>query len=64
MGTLLTPRNLIIAFLVILGVSGFVEALPYAHESLRGLLIDAALLLLIVALSVVFARVYAARRRR
>jgi hypothetical protein len=63
MKSLLTSRNLIIAFLAILGVSGLIEALPRAHESTGDLLIDAGILALIIAVSVVFANIRAARRK-
>ena len=63
MKALLTSRNLVIAFLAILGVSGLIEALPHAHESGRELLIDAGILALIVAASVLFANLRAARKK-
>ena len=47
----LTWRNLLIAFLILLGVSGVIEALPHASETTGDLLIDAGILVLIVAIS-------------
>ena len=64
MGTLLTWRNAAIAFLVVLGVSGLLEALPYAHESASDLLFDAGLIVLVVAVSAVLVKIRNARRRR
>jgi hypothetical protein len=53
----------VIVFLAI-GVSGVIEALPHASESAGDLLIDAALLALIVAGSILAARILKARRQR
>ena len=63
MSPLLTWRNAAIAFLAVLGVSGLAEALPYAHESAGDLLLDAGLILLVVAVSAVLVRIRASRRK-
>lgn len=63
MSSFLTWRNLVIAFLIVLGVSGLIEALPHARESASDLLLDAGILILIVAVSALFAYVRASRRK-
>lgn len=60
----LTWRNLLIAFLLLLGVSGVIEALPHASETTGDLLIDAGILVLIVAISAVLANSRLARIKR
>jgi hypothetical protein len=63
MSSRLPWRHLLIAFLVILGVSGLVEALPHARESMGDLLVDAGILVLVVAVSAVLASIRASRRK-
>jgi hypothetical protein len=49
------------AAIAILGISGIIEALPHASESLRDLAIDAAILALVIAVSALLARRFGTR---
>jgi len=57
-------RYVVIAAIVVIGVSGIIEALPHAKESPRDLAIDAGILALIVALSALFANIRATLIKR
>ena len=49
-------RPVALAIIAVVGISGIIEALPHASESLRDLAIDAAILAAIVIASVLLAR--------
>ena len=51
-------RYVLIVFLAVVGVNGIIEALPKTRETTRDLLIDGAILLAIIGISVVFARLH------
>jgi len=55
-------RFLPLTLIAVVGLSGVIEALPHASESVNDLLIDAAILAIFVALSVLAAR--AVRNRK
>jgi hypothetical protein len=47
--------------IAVLGISGIIEALPHASESLQDLAIDAAILALVIAVSALLARRFGTR---
>jgi hypothetical protein len=47
--------------IAVIGISGIIEALPHASESLRDLAIDAAILALVIAVSALLARRFGSR---
>jgi threonine/homoserine efflux transporter RhtA len=47
--------------IAVVGISGIIEALPHASESARDLGIDAAILALVMAVSVLLARRFGSR---
>ena len=49
--------------IAVIGISGIVEALPHASESLQDLAIDAAILGLVIAVSALLARRFGSRNR-
>jgi len=49
------------AAIAVVGISGIIEALPHASESLRDLAIDAAILALVIAISALLARKFGSR---
>ncbi len=53
----------ILVVIAVVGISGIIEALPQASESVGDLAIDAAMLALIVAACVLLNRLFGKRRR-
>jgi hypothetical protein len=49
--------------IAVVGISGIIEALPHASESVRDLAIDAAVLALVMAVSVLLARRFGSREK-
>ncbi|MDB5396300.1 MAG: hypothetical protein JWM91_3806 [Rhodospirillales bacterium] len=54
-------RIIIFAVIAIVGVSGIIQALPHASESVTDLAEDAAILALVIAVSVLVARKFGPR---
>jgi len=53
----------VLAVIAVVGISGIIEALPHAHETVGDLAIDAAILALLIAVCVLLNRLFAKRRR-
>ncbi len=49
--------------IAVVGISGIIEALPHASESLRDLAIDAAIMGLVIAVSALLARRFGSKHR-
>ena len=54
----------VLVVIAVVGISGIIEALPHASESVGDLAIDAAILALVIAISVALARLFGSRNRR
>jgi hypothetical protein len=54
---------IILVVIAVVGISGIIEALPHASESVGDLAIDAAILALIIAACVLLNRLFSKRRR-
>ena len=54
---------IILVVIAVVGISGIIEALPHANETVGDLAIDAAILALIVAACVLLNRLFSKRRR-
>ena len=49
-------RFVVLAVIAVVGISGIIEAWPHASESMADLAIDAAILALVIAVSILLAR--------
>ena len=61
-GKLWLPAVVLVVIAVV-GISGIIEALPHASESVGDLAIDAAILALVIAVCVLLNRLFNKRRR-